>query len=151
MKITLVLLATVLFTDATTVINEEVDSPLVSYLLAKLQRLESKMMARPNTSWDNRPVIRSTREATAESKSVKPCAHSTSECKCPLSVVTYIRWGNASCPYGADTIYSGFAAGSHFTHEGAAVDLLCLPPNPKYLKSTSAWLAKLGIAIWSRI
>ena len=111
-KTTLVLLAVVLFTDATTVIDEEGDSPLVSYLLAKLRRLESKMMARPNTNWDNRPVIRSTREAMAESKSVK--AHSTHECKCPLSVVTYIRWGNSTCPYGADTIYSGVAAGSHY-------------------------------------
>ena len=136
MKITLVLFAVVLFTDAATFTNEEADSPLVSYLLAKLQRLESKIMARPNTL-DNRPVIRNTREATAESKSVKP--RSTPECKCPLSVVTYIRWGNASCPYGADIIYSGFAAGSHNTHEGAAVDLLCLPPEPKYLKSTNGY------------
>ena len=132
MKITLVLLAIILFTDAATVTNEEVDSPLVSYMLAKLQRLESKMMARPNANWDNRPVIRSTREATAESKSVKP--RSTPECKCPLSVVTYIRWGNASCPYGADTIYSGAVGGSHYTHEGAAVDPLCLPLDPQYLK-----------------
>ena len=94
-------------------------------------------MAKPNT-WDNRPVIRSTREATAESKSVKP--HSTPpECKCPLSIVTYVRWGNASCPYGADTIYSGFAAGSDRTHEGAAADLLCLPPNPQYLKSMNGY------------
>ena len=116
-----------------------VDSPLVSYLLAKLQRLamESKLMATPNTSWDNRLVIRSTREATAGSKSVKPQA--TPECKCPHSVVTYIRWGNSTCPYGADTIYSGVAAGSDHSHEGAAVDLLCLPPDPKYLKSTSGY------------
>ena len=137
MKITLVLLAVVLFTDATTVINEEVDSSLVSYLLAKLQRLESKMMATPNTNWDNRPVIRSTREAMAESKSVKP--RSTPECKCPLSVVTYIRWGSSTCPYGADTIYSGTAAGSYYDHTGATVDILCLPPDPKYLKSSNGY------------
>ena len=67
MKTTLVLLAVVLFTDATTVINEEVDSPLVSYLLAKLQRLESKMTARSNTNWDNRPVIRNTIEKQQQS------------------------------------------------------------------------------------
>ena len=146
MKITLVLLAVVLFTDAAMFTNEEVDSPLVSYLLAKVQRLESKMMARPNTSWDNRPVIRNTREATAESKSVKP--RSTPECKCPLSVVTYIRWGNSTCPYGADTIYSGVVAGSHYTHVGAAVDLLCLPPDPKYLKSANGyqnWVQLYGV------
>ena len=129
------MLAIVFFTDAATV-TDDADSPLVSYMLAKLQRLESKVMARPNTQND-RPVTRGTREATAESKSVKP--RSTPQCKCPLSVVTYIRWGNASCPYGADTIYSGFAAGSSHTHEGAAVDLLCLPPNPQYLKSTKGY------------
>ena len=104
------------------------------------------MMARTNTNWDNRPVIRSTREATAESKSVKP--RSTPECKCPLSVVTYIRWGNSTCPYGADTIYSGVAAGSWWQHEGAAVDPLCLPPNPQYLKyhaSYQGWAHLYGV------
>ena len=145
MKITLVLFAIVLFTDAATV-TDDADSPLVSYLLAKLQRLKSKVMARPNP-WDNRPVIRSTREAMAESKSVKPRS-TPPECKCPLSIVTYVRWGNSTCPYGADTIYSGVAAGSWYLHEGAAVDLLCLPPNPQYLYE---WLPKLGTIIWSRI
>ena len=38
-----------------------------------------------------------------------------------------------SLSYGADTIYSGIVAGSHYTNEGAAVDPLCLPPNPQYL------------------
>ena len=31
--------------------DNDVDSPPVSYLLAKVQRLESKMMSRPN-AWD---------------------------------------------------------------------------------------------------
>ena len=34
-------------------------------------------------------------------------------------------------------IYSGFTAGLSHSHEGAAANLLCLPSDPKYLKSTS--------------
>ena len=46
MKIVLVLLATVLFTNATMIHDEDDDnSALVSYLLAKVQRLESRIMA----------------------------------------------------------------------------------------------------------
>jgi len=41
-----------------------------------------------------------------------------------------IRWGNSTCPYGVDTIYFGFAAGSHYINEGAAVEPLCLLPEP---------------------
>ena len=145
MKIILVLFVVVL-TDAAMFSDDDIDSPLVSYLLAKVQRLESKMMARPNTwnarpnTWNARPNnirnTRSTKQTVA--KSVKTRSTSV-ECKCPFSVVTYIRWGNNTCPYGADTIYSGFAAGSHYTHVGAAVDPLCLPPDPKYLKSTPGY------------
>ena len=148
MKITLLLFAVVLFTDAAVVTDNDIDSQLVSYLLAKLQQLESRIMARPNT-WDNRPNnIRNTRSTNqAMEKSVKPRSTSA-ECKCPLSIVTYVRWGNSTCPYGANTIYSGFAAGSHYTHEGAAVDLLCLPPDPQYLKSTPGyqdWVQLYGV------
>ena len=50
----------------------------------------------------------------------------------PPGVVTYVRWDNSTCPYGAFTIYSGVVAGSAYTHEVAAVDPLCLPPNPQY-------------------
>ena len=71
MKITLVLFAVALFTDAAVVSDDDIDSSLVSYLLAKLQRLEMKIMARPNT-WDNRPNnIRNTRSTNqAMEKSV---------------------------------------------------------------------------------
>ena len=145
MKITLVLFAVVLFTDAAMFSDNDVDSPLVSYLLAKMQRLESKIMTRPN-AWEARPSniknSRSTRQATA--KSVK--ARSTSaESNCPSNVVTYIRWGSSSCPFGADIIYSGFAAGSWWEHQGAAANPLCLPPDPKYLKY------KLGYQGWARL
>ena len=44
--------------------------------------------------------------------------------------------GNSTCPYGADTIYSGVVAGSYFAYEGATVDPLCIPKtlNQQYLK-----------------
>ena len=58
---------------------------------------------------------------------------------CPPSVVTYARWGNSTCPYGADTIYSGVVAGSWWEHSGATVDPLCLPPKPQYLKYQNSY------------
>ena len=45
-----------ILTDAVEVTNEDINSPLVSYLLAKVQRLESKMMVKPN--------VRNTRQTT---------------------------------------------------------------------------------------
>ena len=138
MKIALVLLASALFANATMIHDgDNDDSALVSHLLAKVQRLESRIMTRSNTL-DNRPNIKSTKQtAKRVTRSIEP--RSAPECKCPLSVVTYTRWGNSSCPYGTNTIYSGFAGGSHYTHEGAAVDLLCLPPDPQYLKSKAGY------------
>ena len=50
--------------------------------------------------------------------------------------------GNSNCPYGADIIYSGFAAGSWCDYTGAAVHLLCLSPDPQYL------LYKAGYQNW---
>ena len=70
MKIILVLFAVVLFTDATMFSNDDVDYPLVSYLLAKVQQLESKMMARPNaynTRTNNIRNTRSTEQTVAKS------------------------------------------------------------------------------------
>ena len=49
---------------------------------------------------------------------------------CPQQVVTYIRWGNTTCPYGANTIYKGTAVGGRYDHDGAPSNLMCLPPNP---------------------
>jgi len=42
------LLAVIFLTDAVEVTDEDINSPLVSYLLAKLQQLESKVMVRLN-------------------------------------------------------------------------------------------------------
>ena len=138
MKFLILLLSVVIFlTDAVEVTDEDINSPLVSYLLAKVQRLESKIMARPN--------IRSTRQTT-DKPTKAPVGADNKQCSCPPSgVVTYTRWGNSTCPYGADKIYSGVAAGSEYTHQGAAVDPLCLPPDPQYLKYESGYQAHARI------
>ena len=111
--VTLLLFIVIFLTDAMEATNEDINSPLVSYLLAKLQRLEAKMMVRPN--------IRNTRQTT-DKPAKAPIVADNKQCKCPPSVVIYIRWGNSTCPYGADVIYSEVVAGSWWEHEGAAVD-----------------------------
>ena len=123
---TLSLFAVIFLTNAVEVTDEDINSPLLSYLLAKVQRLEAKSMARPNT--------RKTRETTDKPTKPPVVAADNKQCNCPPNLVTYIRWGNSTCPYGADTIYPGVVAGSWWQHEGAAVDPLCLPLNPQYLK-----------------
>ena len=129
MKIfTLLMFVIIFLTDAVEVTDEDINSPLVSYLLAKVQRLESKIMVRPNN--------RNTRETTDKPTKPPVVAADNKQCNCPPNIVTYIRWGNSTCPYGADTIYSGVMAGSNYNKEGAAVDPLCLPPDPQY-RSTS--------------
>ena len=80
-----------------------------------------------------RPNSRTTREVT-QRFTKPPVVANNKQCNCQPSVVTYVRWGNSTCPYGAGIIYSGVVAGSWFDHQGAAVDPLCLPPNPQYLK-----------------
>ena len=57
-----------------------------------------------------------------------PCIHCFAD-STPGS--TYVRWGRTSCPKnGTETVYTGYAAGSHFTHTGAAANYLCLPTEP---------------------
>ena len=48
--------------------------------------------------------------------------------------VTYIRWGRTTCPNttGTELVYSGRAAGTHYTHKGGTSDYLCLPDTPEY-------------------
>ncbi|XP_065908570.1 short-chain collagen C4-like [Dysidea avara] len=128
MKITVLFLtsfAVIYLIDAVEVTDEDINSPLVSFLLAKLQQLESKIMVRPN--------IRTTRQTT-QKPTKPPVVADNKQCNCQPGVVTYVRWGNSTCPYGADTVYSGVVAGSDYQHEGGAADPLCLPPNPQYLK-----------------
>ena len=127
-------LAAFILNDAAEVTDEDINSQLVSYLLVKVQRLESKMMIRPN--------VRNTRETTDKPTKPPVVAANNKQCNCPpAGVVTYTRWGNSTCPYGADTIYSGVVAGSHHTHEGAAVDPLCIPKtlSQQYLETNSGY------------
>ena len=91
------LLIVISLNDAVDVTDGDINSPLVSYLLAKVQRLESQIMVRPK--------IRNTRQTTEKPTQPPVVAADNKQCNCPSSVVTYIRWGNSTCPYGADTIY----------------------------------------------
>ena len=86
------------------VTDEDINSPLVSYLLAKVQQLEARMMAKPIN-------VRSIREDEKRSIDTNTSADNMKTKDCPQQVVTYIRWGNKTCPYGANTIYKGVAIG----------------------------------------
>ena len=120
----LILFFAILFTGAVElkVTDEDSNSPLVSYLLAKVQRLEAKMMAKPN--------VRNAREVEKRSVDTNTSADDKKTKDCPQQVVTYIRWGNTTCPYGANTIYKGVATGGSHGHKGAPSNILCLPPEP---------------------
>ena len=124
----LLLFVYIFLTDAVEVTDEDINSPLLSYLLAKVQRLEAKQMV----------SIRNTRQTT-EKPTKPPVVADNKQCNCQSNLVTYTRWGNSTCPYGADTIYSGVVAGSFYDHHGAAVDPMCLPPNPQYLQYQSGY------------
>ena len=122
MKVSLlVLFSVILLTDAVEVTDEDINSPLVSYLLAKVQRLEAKMMAKPN--------IRNTREVEKRSVDTNTSADDKKTKDCPQQVVTYIRWGNTTCPYGANTIYKGTAVGGRSSYETSPSNIMCLPFN----------------------
>ena len=44
---------------------------------------------------------------------------------------SYIRWGRTTCPgNGSESVYDGFAGGSHYSHKGGASSMLCLPKDP---------------------
>ena len=104
------------------VTDEDINSPLVFYLLAKVQRLEAKMMAKPN--------VRNAREVEKRFVDTNTSADDKKTKDCPQQVVTYIRWGNTTCPYGANTIYKGVAVGGHYNDQVSPYNLMCLPPNP---------------------
>ena len=46
---------------------------------------------------------------------------------------TYTRWGRTICPGNdSESVYDGFAGGSHYTHKGGASSMLCLPKDPDW-------------------
>ena len=120
MRVSLLLLFSVIFfSDAVEVTDEDINSPLVSYLLAKVQRLKAKMMVKPN--------VRNTREVEKRSIDTNTSADDKKTKDCPQQVVTYIRWGNTTCPYGANTIYKGTAVGGRHSDVSSPSNLMCLP------------------------
>jgi len=140
MKIFLLILFSIIFlTDAVKVNHEDIDSPLVSFLLAKVQRLETKMMAKPN--------VRNTREVEKHSVDTNTSADDkkTIAKDCPQQVVTYIRWGNSTCPYGANTIYKGTAVGGRYDYKTSASNMMCLPPTPMLYKDNVGGTATFAV------
>ena len=125
----LIILFVISLTDAVEVTDEDINSPLVSYLLAKVQRLEARMMAKPSNA-------RSIREVEKRSIDTNTSADDKRAKDCPQQVVTYIRWGNKTCPYGANTIYKGVAIGGRYDLKGSPSNMLCSPHDamryPKY-------------------
>ena len=76
------------------------------------------------------PNVRNTREVEKRSVDTNTSADDKKTKNCPQQVVTYIRWGNTTCPYGANTIYKGTAVGGYTGHAGTPSNMLCLPPDP---------------------
>jgi len=51
----------------------------------------------------------------------------------PAGGLVYVRWGHDSCPStGTQLVYSGRAAGPHYTHQGGGTNPQCLPLDPSY-------------------
>ena len=111
------LLAIILITDAVGTTEEDYNSLAI---FPKQQQPKSQVMAKQT----NRKVKRAT---------TKSPAADDKKYNRPPGAVSYFRWGNSTCPSGAELIYSGVVAGSHKSHSGAAVDPLCLHPDPQYL------------------
>ena len=44
----------------------------------------------------------------------------------------FVHWGSTTCPSGAETLYSGFMATSHYSHSGAGANMLCMHPSPQH-------------------
>ena len=125
MKLLILLLFSIILTATAVDSNDEnaADSELVSYLYAKVKRLEAKM---------TRPTFRNTRQVDKPSDNSSKSDDKPAAVKeCPPQTVTYIRWGNTTCPYGAGTVYQGAAAGGAHGHSGSPANMMCLPPNPK--------------------
>ena len=134
MKLLILLLFSLILAATAIDSNDEnaADSELVSYLYAKVKRLEAKMA---------RPTLRNTRQVDKPSDNSSKSDDKPAAVKeCPPQTVTYIRWGHTTCPYGAGTVYQGAAAGGapswpwpylYFWWSGSPANMMCLPPNPK--------------------
>ena len=45
--------------------------------------------------------------------------------------VAYVRWGRTACPSGAQVVYKGIAAGSHYSHSGGGSNYQCVTLEPE--------------------
>ncbi|XP_052066713.1 short-chain collagen C4-like isoform X1 [Mytilus californianus] len=45
--------------------------------------------------------------------------------------VTYVRWGNTTCPTGVELVYKGQVGGNEHQNKGGGVNYLCLPNDPE--------------------
>ena len=45
--------------------------------------------------------------------------------------VAYVRWGRSVCPKGAELVYAGRAAGSHYSHSGGGSNYQCVTLTPE--------------------
>ena len=52
-------------------------------------------------------------------------------CAAYKSGVAYVRWGRTVCPSGAEKVYKGRAAGSHYSHSGGGSNYQCVTLEPK--------------------
>ena len=75
------------------------------------------------------PSVRNTREVEKRSVDTNTSADDEKTKGCQQQVVTYIRWGNKTCPYRANTIYQGVALGGQVNNKGSASNMMCSPPN----------------------
>ena len=132
-SVIVIILVGFFFTKAAETNDEDTNSPLVSDLLAKIQRLESKLSATTNSR--NTRQVEQKRSVVANETAIE---NGDKTGKCSPNTVTYIRWGNSTCEYGADTMYSGFAGGGRNSHKGSPANMLCLPPDPQYYSSSSS-------------
>ena len=89
-----------------------------------MQRLEAKMMTKHN--------VRNTRQVEKHSVDTNTSADDKKTKDCPQQVVTYIRWGNTTCPYEANTIYKVSAVGGHYDQQTSLSNLMCSLPNPMH-------------------
>ena len=56
----------------------------------------------------------------------------------PPSSYAYTHWGSKSCGNGAELLYAGFMAGSHYTQGGNGGNYLCMHPDVQWPEKVNA-------------
>ncbi|VDI29571.1 Hypothetical predicted protein [Mytilus galloprovincialis] len=100
-------------------------------LVNRLNRLESVVAVLNNT------VVQLKTENQQQEQTIQQLQSSLNSVQ--NSGATYIIWGRKQCPHNStELVYSGYAGGGHYTEKGAAVEYVCLPPDPNYVKTSGA-------------